>query len=390
MFKEDLTTFFDIEGFAVNATFEHIIPPKIGSSISCYGNWLSSSGEGCVVIFNKQDEDWKQTQILHGSQLNQDFGYSISINGDYLAVSSPSLNTVHIFKNVNSVWTHVFNIEQDDSTGNDLFGNSVSVIGSYVVIASKGHNSNQGAVYTFLRNVNDEFTQIDKIEDPLLSFFGKKIVFDGIKLFVQSEHSVDCFSFLNENFEHEKRFELNNDPTDISYYNKNLIIFQKPSFVIWFTNINNNWYRFGELALNAKNVSIYDRVYVTTETRLYEYTIGFSLISIYDISVISISSCSSGVFFGTSDFQIYDYVKFLPIEYTSKITTNVIFDHEHVSVSNADLVYDGYKPTILCKTSDVYQFDYGSLVTVENTVFKIISKQQDGTGVSTIILHKGS
>ena len=78
----------------------------------------------------------------------------------------------------------------------------------------------------------------------------------------------------------------------------------------------------------------------------------------------------------------------------SETTTeiDVIFDHEFTSVENGDLVHDGFKPVLYCKTEDVSTFSYGDVVElVDLTIsglFKIISKQADGTGISTLILHE--
>ena len=98
-------------------------------------------------------------------------------------------------------------------------------------------------------------------------------------------------------------------------------------------------------------------------------------------------------FFDLEDFAITSvfYKNYGEVSETST-EVKVIFDHEFISVDNSQLVYDGYKPVVYCKTSDVSVYSYNDVVELsDDTIsgfFKIVSKQADGTGISTVILNE--
>jgi len=71
-------------------------------------------------------------------------------------------------------------------------------------------------------------------------------------------------------------------------------------------------------------------------------------------------------------------------------TVNGILDKEYVEVSAGRVDIVGYKPTFTCATSDVSDVDNGTMVSIsgESEIFTIAHIENDGTGVSKVILEE--
>ena len=92
------------------------------------------------------------------------FGYSVSIQGNYAIVGSPfadliarpSQGAAYIFVRNGNNWSQQAKLIASDGNSEDVFGISVSIDGDYAVIgaplANIGGNIDQGAVYVFVRN----------------------------------------------------------------------------------------------------------------------------------------------------------------------------------------------------------------------------------------------
>lgn len=157
-------------------------------------NQVNSAGS--VYLYYNNSDTWNQVQKLVATDRSwQDyFGISLSMSGDYLAIgarqegtesymtsSSPSYllannvdkNTcqgaVYMYQNVSSTWTYVQKITAPTRNALDLFGWSVSLSGSTLVIGAPGEDEDMnesntitdaGAAYVY-KNFSDSwrFTQ---------------------------------------------------------------------------------------------------------------------------------------------------------------------------------------------------------------------------------------
>lgn len=64
-------------------------------------------------------------------------------------------------------------------------------------------------------------------------------------------------------------------------------------------------------------------------------------------------------------------------------TVNGIFDNEYVEVEGIE----SKRPVFLCETSDVSAYSRGATVIVEGATYSLVTKEQDGTGVTMCILE---
>lgn len=90
-------------------------------------------------------------------------------------------------------------------------------------------------------------------------------------------------------------------------------------------------------------------------------------------------------FFDTNDFAVEATIK-NPDNSTLR-TANVIFDDGR---QNAGLLNAGIEvpnTTMRCKTADLASVTHNHKVTIGATTYRIINRQDDGTGVSTVALQ---
>ncbi len=117
---------------------------------------------GAVYIFERNQggaEHWGQVQELTASDANllDEFGISVAIDGGTLVVGAWAINlatggAAYIFeRNQNGVeaWGEVQKLTANDVAAHDQFGSSVGIDGNTVMVGAAGKNSNTGAAYTF-------------------------------------------------------------------------------------------------------------------------------------------------------------------------------------------------------------------------------------------------
>lgn len=68
----------------------------------------------------------------------------------------------------------------------------------------------------------------------------------------------------------------------------------------------------------------------------------------------------------------------------NQVSINGIFENEYIESVDVNSL----TPTFLCKTSDLTNIKVGNNLTVDNTDYKIRDPQQDGTGLTLLVLEK--
>ena len=119
-----------------------------------------SSGSGSAYIFRRTGTNtWDTgTKILASDAALQDnFGYSVGISGDYAVVGAEANDdggsysgSAYIFRRTGTnTWDAGTKILASDRAGNDGFGGSVGISGTYAVGGASGDNTNTGSAYIF-------------------------------------------------------------------------------------------------------------------------------------------------------------------------------------------------------------------------------------------------
>ncbi|KAJ5079178.1 hypothetical protein M0811_14562 [Anaeramoeba ignava] len=131
-------------------------------------NLWNTSNQGKAYIFQNNGTNWIEKQILTASDgnSNDNFGYSVGISQDvnYIIISSPYANVsnntyqgkAYIFQNNGTNWIQQEILTASDGNAGSNFGYSLSISGNYTIIgapyANVGANLSQGKSYIFQNN----------------------------------------------------------------------------------------------------------------------------------------------------------------------------------------------------------------------------------------------
>lgn len=116
------------------------------------------SSKGTVDLYVRNGHDWSLEQVLEGPDGTfPEFGFSVAIQGDVLAVGAPraqsGAQTVHVFERVGGVWTERAQLQGSDSQSFDRFGSAVALDGDVLVVgafkANGAGGNDSGKAYVF-------------------------------------------------------------------------------------------------------------------------------------------------------------------------------------------------------------------------------------------------
>jgi len=160
----------DYFGYSVSISGDYALVGSYGDDIS------SLSDRGSAYIFFRTGTSWAQQQKLTASDgaQNDQFGFAVSISGDYAVVGSPKATvatsllqgTAYIFFRSGTSWTLQQKLIASDGSTIDEFGSSVSISGDNLLIGSYrdqiGGEESQGSAYIFTRS-NTVWNQQSKL-----------------------------------------------------------------------------------------------------------------------------------------------------------------------------------------------------------------------------------
>ena len=122
---------------------------------------------GKAYVFVRSGTTWTEQTSLNPSDgvLNDRFGASVSISGEYAVVSSPQKGLAifgdfrgkaYIFKRTGTSWVQQQAITASNPEDNDMFGASVRISGTYIAVGTPSKDiagkADQGCVYLFNRS----------------------------------------------------------------------------------------------------------------------------------------------------------------------------------------------------------------------------------------------
>ncbi|MEN6326080.1 MAG: S-layer homology domain-containing protein [Syntrophomonas sp.] len=127
---------------------------SISGDYAVVGAYWKNSQQGKAYIFKRDGTAWTQQAVLTASDgaAGDDFGYSVSISGDYAVVGAYGKNSAYIFNRNGTAWTQQNALTASDGAAGDDFGCSVSIAGDYAVVGASSKNPKTGQAYIFNRN----------------------------------------------------------------------------------------------------------------------------------------------------------------------------------------------------------------------------------------------
>ncbi len=180
-------------------------------------NYLLNAGAAYVYKFIDGEWVFYQKLVSNFRRSQDNFGYSVSIKGDYIVVGSTknaydsnelnakiNAGAVYVFKNISGNWTFQQKIVANDRQAQDQFGYSVATDGNYIAVGAVYQDfddddidiiQDAGAAYIFKNNAGN-WTQVKKVFSTNRSvneYFGNAVAVDGEYIVVGSYfHDYDA------------------------------------------------------------------------------------------------------------------------------------------------------------------------------------------------------
>lgn len=164
---------FDIFGVAADIKGDRAI-------IGAFGDDDNGFFSGSAYVFARQGDEWiQEAKLLPSDGATDDkFGRSVAIDDDLAVVcgvlddeNGEESGSVYIFRRNGSVWTEEAKITPDDGDENDRFGRSISIAGDYVAISAAQKDEHgmdgSGSAYVFKNEGGQWFQQSKLVPDDL-------------------------------------------------------------------------------------------------------------------------------------------------------------------------------------------------------------------------------
>jgi hypothetical protein len=146
----------DLFGCSVSISGDYAI-------VGAYGDDDKGNVSGSAYIFRWDGTSWSQQAKLTASDgdVNDYFGWSVSISGDIAIVGAPEKNdkgtysgSAYIFKRDGTSWSQQAKLLASDGAAYDFFSWSVSISGDYAIVGAysgDGIVADSGSAYIFKR-----------------------------------------------------------------------------------------------------------------------------------------------------------------------------------------------------------------------------------------------
>jgi hypothetical protein len=160
-------------------------------AVASYRNTGTVAGQGLVYVYTRSGSTWSLQQTLAASDgaTGDNFGYSVSLSGDLLAVGAnnddsgaiSNHGSAHLFKRSGSTWTFSSKFVASDSGAADELGSSVAVDGDTVIagvpLDNVGANSDQGSAKIFQTKMT--ISKVIASDGEASDEFGRSVAISG-------------------------------------------------------------------------------------------------------------------------------------------------------------------------------------------------------------------
>jgi len=161
--------------------------------VGSYWDDDNGSKSGSAYIFKRQENTWVEHAKIKPSDGDADtwFAWSVAIYGDYALVGCRFDNekgddsgSAYIFKREGNSWIEQQKLSPDDGSAGDEFGECVSIYENYALISAYHDNvygEHSGSVYIFKRDANQWVQQAKLFPDQGLAgeIFGESVSIFG-------------------------------------------------------------------------------------------------------------------------------------------------------------------------------------------------------------------
>ncbi len=163
--------------------------------VGAYLNDAIGVDSGSAYIFKRSGSSWSEQAKLTASDgsANAGFGWSVAIDSNAVIVGACAQNSAYIFSRNGSSWSQQAKLTASDRTAGDNFGCSVAIDNNTVIVGAKRDNDNReflslnrGSAYIFTRDGNNwsEQAKIKAGDTVKYDFFGVSVSIDGDRALV--------------------------------------------------------------------------------------------------------------------------------------------------------------------------------------------------------------
>src|SRR5215468_4102319 len=184
----------DLFGYSVAISGETVAVSALGDDIGANEN------QGSAYVFTRSDTTWTQQQklIANDGSTGEFFGRSVALSGDTVVVgknldkvgANDEQGSAYVFTRSGTVWTQQQKLIADDGAEDDQFGRSVAISGDTLAVGAPfgdiGGNFSQGSAYVFTRS-GAVWTLQQKLtadDGEAGDFFGLAVALNGDTLVV--------------------------------------------------------------------------------------------------------------------------------------------------------------------------------------------------------------
>jgi FG-GAP repeat len=132
----------------------------LGNSVAISGRTIvagaplaTGASEGAAYIFVEPATGWATTSQFTAKLVSLDggeFGWSVALEDDTLAIGAQQGNSAYVFVKPPSGWSHSTQTAQLTSTSSSLLGSSIAISGNTICVGAIGSNSDFGAAYVYV------------------------------------------------------------------------------------------------------------------------------------------------------------------------------------------------------------------------------------------------
>ena len=175
-------------GYSVSISGDYAVVGSHGEDEDALGGGGWEAGAGAAYIFERNGSGvWTEVQKIVASDrtLNDEFGYAVSVSGNYIIVGAhyededttgnntlANAGSAYVFKRDGAgVWNQTQKLVASDRGISDYFGSAVSISGNHAIVGAYNNDedalggntqSNAGAVYVYELS-GGVFTEVQKI-----------------------------------------------------------------------------------------------------------------------------------------------------------------------------------------------------------------------------------
>jgi hypothetical protein len=201
-----------------------------------------NQNRGAAYVYARANGNWSEKAILVANDggPGDNFGYSVAIDGDTIAVGSPNAGAkgaIYIFVRSGDDWVQQQKLLANDGAEGDRFGNSIAIEGDTLIGGASDNAASgqrRGAVYVFARGDGD-FTEQAKLvanDGNDLDFFGNSVAIQGDTVVVGAPDSSEsqpgtnpgsAYVFVHANGAWALETKLTaNDPADDDFFGESV------------------------------------------------------------------------------------------------------------------------------------------------------------------------